>query len=380
MNPRQPRPVSAAERAFCHLWATFDWVARRRPSYRPGTMRACCSPTWSRPPGRWRAPPAGRRRSPLSRPCCGGPRRRRPPSSCRGCPASCGSAGPAWAGRRCATCPGRPTSRPSSVADVDAAFARRRPGWPARARPAHGGGAGRDLFGRGHRATSSGSCRGLVTGELRQGALDGRDGRRRGGGRRACRLADVRRALMLAGALRRRSRPAALAGGAAGAGRVPAAGGPAGRSRCWPRPPARRGGGARAARWPAAVEWKLDGIRVQVHRAGDEVARVHPHASTTSPPGCPRSSRPSGRCRLATVVLDGEAIALRPDGRPRRSRRPAARAAPAHAARRRCAVAVLLRRSCTSTAPTCWTRRCRPSAGRRSPRWCRRAAAGARGW
>ena len=45
---------------------------------------------------------------------------------------------------------------------------------------------------------------------------------------------------------------------------------------------------------PAAAEWKIDGIRIQVHRHGPVVG-CSPGPWTTSPPGCPRSP---GRCCL----------------------------------------------------------------------------------
>ena len=38
---------------------------------------------------------------------------------------------------------------------------------------------------------------------------------------------------------------------------------------------------------PAAVEWKLDGARIQVHRDGEDVGASSPAAWTTSPTGVP---------------------------------------------------------------------------------------------
>ena len=66
---------------------------------------------------------------------------------------------------------------------------------------------------------------------------------------------------------------------------------------------------------PAAVEWKLDGARIQVHRSGDEVGDLHAVAGRRH-----RAAAGGRGCRAvaggASFVLDGEAIALRDDGRP----------------------------------------------------------------
>ena len=67
---------------------------------------------------------------------------------------------------------------------------------------------------------------------------------------------------------------------------------------------------------PAAVEFKLDGIRVQVHRRGDEVrvfTRSLDDITARVPGGGAGGAR---RCATDAAVLDGEAIALRADGRP----------------------------------------------------------------
>jgi DNA ligase-1 len=65
----------------------------------------------------------------------------------------------------------------------------------------------------------------------------------------------------------------------------------------------------------AAVDWKLDGARIQVHRDGDAVGIYSRSLDdlTARLPGVVAAARalPAGR-----VVLDGEAIALRADGRP----------------------------------------------------------------
>jgi DNA ligase-1 len=66
---------------------------------------------------------------------------------------------------------------------------------------------------------------------------------------------------------------------------------------------------------PAAVEFKLDGIRVQVHRHGDEV-RVFTRTLDDITARVPEVVEAARALPSDTVVLDGEAIALRPDGRP----------------------------------------------------------------
>ncbi len=65
----------------------------------------------------------------------------------------------------------------------------------------------------------------------------------------------------------------------------------------------------------AMLEWKLDGARVQVHRSGDEV-RVFTrnlHEVTAAVPEIVETVR---SLRVSSLVLDGEAIALREDGAP----------------------------------------------------------------
>jgi DNA ligase-1 len=77
---------------------------------------------------------------------------------------------------------------------------------------------------------------------------------------------------------------------------------------------------------PAAVEWKLDGVRIQVHRNGDDIAVF---TRTLDPVGerMPEVVEAVRALPLRSVILDGEAIALRPDGRPRPFQETASRAA-----------------------------------------------------
>ena len=67
---------------------------------------------------------------------------------------------------------------------------------------------------------------------------------------------------------------------------------------------------------PAAVEWKLDGIRAQVHRDGNDVA-VFSRTLDDITERVPGIVEAALALPVRSVVLDGEAIALREDGRPR---------------------------------------------------------------
>ena len=67
---------------------------------------------------------------------------------------------------------------------------------------------------------------------------------------------------------------------------------------------------------PAAVEWKLDGARIQVHRLGDDV-RVFTRNLADVTARVPEIVQSVLQLAPRAVVLDGEAIALADDGRPR---------------------------------------------------------------
>jgi ATP-dependent DNA ligase I len=67
---------------------------------------------------------------------------------------------------------------------------------------------------------------------------------------------------------------------------------------------------------PAAVEWKLDGARVQVHRDGSEV-RVFTRTLAEATARVPEVVERVMALPVRAVVLDGEAVALRGEGRPR---------------------------------------------------------------
>jgi DNA ligase 1 len=163
------------------------------------------------------------------------------------------------------------------------------------------------------RATGSEQAflRALLTGELRQGAQEAVMVEAVADAARVPRE-PVRRALMLRGDL---GAVAAVAL-AAGAGGLAAVGLQVGR----PLMPmlAAPGDDVDAALrriWPAAVEYKLDGARLQVHKRSEDVLAFTRSLDdvTARVPEVVAAVRalPAG-----DLVLDGEAIALRPDGRP----------------------------------------------------------------
>lgn len=167
-----------------------------------------------------------------------------------------------------------------------------------------------ELFGRATAAEQR-FMRGLLSGELRQGALEGVmvEAIARASSVPA---GEIRRALMLRGNLGAVAE-AALGEGAAGlrsfrleVGR--------------PLHPmlaqsADSISSALERIRPAAVEWKLDGVRIQVHRAGADV-RVFTRTLDDITARVPEVVEAALGLPVGAVVLDGEAIALRPDGRP----------------------------------------------------------------
>jgi len=66
---------------------------------------------------------------------------------------------------------------------------------------------------------------------------------------------------------------------------------------------------------PAAVEWKLDGARIQAHRLRDEV-RLFTRNLADITERAPEIVEAVRHLPVEAVILDGEAIALREDGRP----------------------------------------------------------------
>lgn len=67
---------------------------------------------------------------------------------------------------------------------------------------------------------------------------------------------------------------------------------------------------------PAAVEWKIDGIRIQVHRSGAGIA-VFTRTLDDITARVPEITEAVAGLPVSDVVLDGEAVALGPDSRPR---------------------------------------------------------------
>ncbi|MFI1388023.1 ATP-dependent DNA ligase [Streptomyces griseoaurantiacus] len=153
---------------------------------------------------------------------------------------------------------------------------------------------------------------GLLTGEVRQGALDALAAEGLAAATGAA-PADVRRAVMLAGSLQTVAR-ALLAEGpsALGAFRLTVG-----------RPvlpmlahTASSVTSAVEKLGACAVEEKLDGIRVQVHRDG-EVVRVYTRTLDDITDRLPEVSAAARELTQGRFVLDGEVIALDEEGRPR---------------------------------------------------------------
>jgi ATP-dependent DNA ligase I len=175
---------------------------------------------------------------------------------------------------------------------------------------------------------------GLLSGELRQGALDGvmTDAIAKAA---AIPIAEVRRAVMLRGSLGPVAQAALQGGSAALDGVGLQVGRPvkpmlaetaesldAALTRL-SRPPGKTpkgaeptGAGAVADRLrDVALEWKIDGIRVQVHHVGSEV-RVFTRTLDDVTARVPEIVEATLELPVRELVLDGEAVALQPDGRP----------------------------------------------------------------
>jgi ATP-dependent DNA ligase I len=153
--------------------------------------------------------------------------------------------------------------------------------------------------------------RALLTGELRQGAQEGVMVEAVARAAEVPRDA-VRRALMLRGDLGAVA-AIALAEGAAG---LSAVGLEVGRPiQPMLAAPGDDVGAALERTGPAAVEYKLDGARLQVHRRGDEV-RAFTRSLDDITARVPEVVETALALPARELVLDGEAIALRPDGRP----------------------------------------------------------------
>jgi DNA ligase-1 len=152
----------------------------------------------------------------------------------------------------------------------------------------------------------------LLGGELRQGALEGvmTEAMARASG---LPLPEIRRAVMLAGDLGTVAR-AAMSGGRGALeafGLTPLS--PVQPMLAQTAPDV----AAALARVPeAAVEWKLDGARIQAHKAGREV-RIFTRNLTDITRRVPEIADAVVGLDADAAILDGEAIALAPDRRPR---------------------------------------------------------------
>jgi DNA ligase-1 len=65
----------------------------------------------------------------------------------------------------------------------------------------------------------------------------------------------------------------------------------------------------------AALEWKLDGARVQVHKSGDDV-RIYTRTGNEVTTAAPEIVSAIRHATAQTLILDGEAIALKQNGAP----------------------------------------------------------------
>src|SRR5439155_3209355 len=75
-------------------------------------------------------------------------------------------------------------------------------------------------------------------------------------------------------------------------------------------------GDALATLGDASFEYKLDGARIQVHKAGDEV-KVYSRNLRDVTIAVPEVVTVARAMPAREIVIDGEAIALRPDATPR---------------------------------------------------------------
>jgi DNA ligase 1 len=153
--------------------------------------------------------------------------------------------------------------------------------------------------------------RGLLLGDLRQGALGGVmvEAIARAAGVKA---AAVRRALMLSGDVGAVARTA-IGEGVAGLGAIGLSVGVPVQPML--ASPAVDLGDALGRVSPASVEWKLDGARVQVHRSGGDVAVFTRNLEDVTA-RVPEVVAAALSLPARQAILDGEAIALRDDGRP----------------------------------------------------------------
>lgn len=170
-----------------------------------------------------------------------------------------------------------------------------------------------ELFGAAT-AAEQGYLAGLITGETRQGALEG------------VLLAAIAAAFGVPAELARRAAMfsgsipvvavAARAGGAAALADITLqVGRPVLPMLASSAPNIAEALGRFGAGVPVAVESKLDGLRIQVHRDGDQVG-VYSRSLDDITARLPGVAARVAALPARRLVLDGEALALRPDGRP----------------------------------------------------------------
>jgi DNA ligase-1 len=167
-----------------------------------------------------------------------------------------------------------------------------------------------DLFGRATLSEQEFLVR-LLAGELRQGALEG------------VMLDAIAQAAQLPASEVRRA--AMVAGGLVPVARVALTGGSTALRSLSLRlfhpllpmlsQPAQDVGEALQQLGTAAFEWKVDGARVQAHKLAGEV-RLYSRGLNDISAAAPELVEAVRALRAGALILDGEAIALRPDGRP----------------------------------------------------------------
>ena len=205
---------------------------------------------------------------------------------------------------------GSPAAAPTlTLRDVDAAFALLRE-TKGKGSAANRSGLLRNLFAKATAQEQDFLLR-LIVGELRQGALAG------------VMLDAVAAAANLPPTEIRRA--ATFAGGVTPVAKAALGGGAAALAQFSIRPmqpvlpmlaqPAQDVESALAELGSAILEWKLDGARVQVHKSGGEV-RVYTRNLNDVTAAVPEVVSILKEAKAESLILDGEAIALRPDGRP----------------------------------------------------------------
>lgn len=166
--------------------------------------------------------------------------------------------------------------------------------------------------------------RSIVTGEVRQGALDSlvQEGLAIAGG---VPVASVRRAAMMAGSTVDVAVAALTGGEEALAAFVLAVGRPM-LPMLASTAPTVEAAMAKAGGRSCAIDTKLDGVRIQVHRRGEDVLVVTRSLDDVTARH-PEVTAVARALPCDSIVLDGEVLAVGPDGRPRPFQETASRAA-----------------------------------------------------